>query len=197
MCSASRQDARCSRRRQGLTRRGRAGKAWYDEAGCAGRGGTPGAESYDCPGELWRAAASPRWRERLARRQCWHTHTHHCARSLTCAPCVWRCSEAEILNWTCSVCRQGLAGFIPFFKERENSRHVGVYVGYYPRDNKAVVVFRGTDYLVNWIQDLMVYKVDADYDSCICVYLYLSIHPSIHPSYPSILSIPSISTGKA
>ena len=99
---------------------------------------------------------------------------------------MWRCSEAEILNWTCSVCRQGLAGFIPFFKERENSRHVGVYVGYYPRDNKAVVVFRGTDYLVNWIQDLMVYKVDADYDSCICVYLYLSIHPSIHPSYPSI-----------
>lgn len=36
--------------------------------------------------------------------------------------------------------------------------------GYFPKEDKAVIVFRGTDYLVNWIQDLMVYKVDSDYD---------------------------------
>mmetsp|Transcript_48987 Transcript_48987/g.78934 ORF Transcript_48987/g.78934 Transcript_48987/m.78934 type:complete len:404 (+) Transcript_48987:409-1620(+) len=74
------------------------------------------------------------------------------------------CPEPEILQWSCATCNESLKGFELFYKEHENSRHVGVYVGYYPRENKAVVVFRGTDYLINWIQDLMVYKVDSDYD---------------------------------
>jgi predicted lipase len=74
------------------------------------------------------------------------------------------CPEPEILDWTCSVCQDSLRGFEIFYKERENYRHVGVYAGYYPAGNQAVIVFRGTDYVVNWIQDLMIYKVDAEYD---------------------------------
>ena len=29
---------------------------------------------------------------------------------------------------------------------------MGVYAGYYPAGNQALIVFRGTDYVVNWIQ---------------------------------------------
>ena len=92
------------------------------------------------------------------------TLDRHAAEQMTNFSRISYCSDEEILNWTCATCQDGLPGFQLFFKEHESSRHVGVYVGYYPRENKAVIAFRGTDYLVNWIQDLMVYKVDAEYD---------------------------------
>ena len=52
----------------------------------------------------------------------------------------------------CSV----LQPFVPYYvndeDEKKNSKHVGVYVGYSAAENSAVVTFRGSDFLINFIQ---------------------------------------------
>jgi hypothetical protein len=56
-----------------------------------------------------------------------------------------------------SMCKE-LQPFIPYYVNDEdgkkNSKHVGVYVGYSPVENSAVIVFRGSDFLINFIQVL-------------------------------------------
>jgi hypothetical protein len=55
------------------------------------------------------------------------------------------------------MCKE-LQPFIPYYVNDEdgkkNSKHVGVYVGYSPVENSAVIVFRGSDFLINFIQVL-------------------------------------------
>ena len=36
--------------------------------------------------------------------------------------------------------------------EKKTSKHVGVYVGYSAAENSVVIVFRGSDFLINFIQ---------------------------------------------
>ena len=56
------------------------------------------------------------------------------------------------------MCRY-LEPFIPYYvndeDEKKSSKHVGVYVGYSSSENSVVVVFRGSIYLVNFIQVLL------------------------------------------
>jgi len=79
------------------------------------------------------------------------------------------CPAADLKNWTCSICKD-LEPFVPYFVNNEDSqkysKHVGFYVGYSPKYNHIIVCFRGSDYLVNFIQDLQYYKVDANYPIC-------------------------------
>jgi hypothetical protein len=56
------------------------------------------------------------------------------------------------------MCRV-LEPFVPYYVNDEdvkkNSKHVGVYVGYSAVENSVVVVFRGSIYLINFIQVLV------------------------------------------
>jgi len=77
------------------------------------------------------------------------------------------CEDGMIEDWSCKIC-QDMRGFQTYFVNAEKlvSRHVGVFVGYYEPLNTAVVSFRGTDYLINWVQDLEYYKVDTKFSAC-------------------------------
>mmetsp|Transcript_4340 Transcript_4340/g.10505 ORF Transcript_4340/g.10505 Transcript_4340/m.10505 type:complete len:402 (-) Transcript_4340:95-1300(-) len=77
------------------------------------------------------------------------------------------CEDDLITDWSCKIC-QDMQGFQTYFVNAEKlvSRHVGVFVGYYEQSNTAVVSFRGTDYLINWVQDLEYYKVDSRFPAC-------------------------------
>lgn len=77
------------------------------------------------------------------------------------------CDIDLIANWTCEVCQdESLKAFKPYFVNAETWKHVGVYVGYDSRRDMIVTAFRGTLFLINWIQDLEYLKVDSDYPEC-------------------------------
>eukprot|EP00286_Rhodomonas_abbreviata_P020624 CAMPEP_0181310450 /NCGR_PEP_ID=MMETSP1101-20121128/12592_1 /TAXON_ID=46948 /ORGANISM="Rhodomonas abbreviata, Strain Caron Lab Isolate" /LENGTH=309 /DNA_ID=CAMNT_0023417079 /DNA_START=90 /DNA_END=1019 /DNA_ORIENTATION=- len=75
------------------------------------------------------------------------------------------CDRPSIQAWNCSTCKS-VAPFELEEMSNETYEHVGVYVGYWRERDMVLVVFRGTDYLINWIQDLYSYGVDANYPQC-------------------------------
>jgi len=78
---------------------------------------------------------------------------------------VTYCDHDARQTWNCTIC-QGLGSFRVYYNSNESRRHVGFFVGYHSDRNMAVVAFRGTMYLVNWIEDLHYYKTDSDYTEC-------------------------------
>jgi len=68
------------------------------------------------------------------------------------------CLEASTCN--------AMAPFEVVYHSAETSEHVGVFVGYWSARNMVIVAFRGSQYLINFIQDLTSYAVDANYPMC-------------------------------
>ena len=81
------------------------------------------------------------------------------------------CEVPDILAWNCSACGNATSGFVPFWS-MEMPNTVQVFVGYDVTRDMAVVSFRGSKTLTNWILNLEFAHTDSPFSECLNCYVH-------------------------
>jgi hypothetical protein len=81
------------------------------------------------------------------------------------------CEVPDILAWNCSACGNATGGFVPFWS-MEMSNDVQVFVGYDKTHEMAVISFRGSKTLTNWILNLEFARTDSPFSECLNCYVH-------------------------
>jgi hypothetical protein len=81
------------------------------------------------------------------------------------------CDVPDILAWNCSACGNATSGFVPFWS-MEMPNTVQVFVGYDVTQQMAVVSFRGSKTLTNWILNLEFAHTDSPFAECLNCYVH-------------------------
>jgi pimeloyl-ACP methyl ester carboxylesterase len=81
------------------------------------------------------------------------------------------CEVPDILAWNCSACGNATGGFVPFWS-MEMSNDVQVFVGYDAIHEMAVVSFRGSKTLTNWLLNLEFAHTDSPFSECLNCYVH-------------------------
>jgi pimeloyl-ACP methyl ester carboxylesterase len=81
------------------------------------------------------------------------------------------CEVSDILAWNCSACGNATSGFVPFWS-MEMSIDVQVFVGYDAIHDMAVISFRGSKTLTNWLLNLQFAHTDSPFSECLNCYVH-------------------------
>jgi hypothetical protein len=81
------------------------------------------------------------------------------------------CEVTDILAWNCSACGNATSGFVPFWS-MEMSNDVQVFVGYDAIHDIAVISFRGSKTLTNWLLNLEFAHTDSPFSECLNCYVH-------------------------
>ena len=81
------------------------------------------------------------------------------------------CEVPDILAWNCSACGNATSGFVPFWS-MEMSNDVQVFVGYDKTHEMAVISFRGSKTLTNWLLNLEFARTDSPFSECLNCYVH-------------------------
>jgi hypothetical protein len=81
------------------------------------------------------------------------------------------CEVPDILAWNCSACGNATSGFVPFWS-MEMSNDVQVFVGYDANHDTAVISFRGSKTLTNWLLNLEFAHTDSPFSECLNCYVH-------------------------